>query len=242
VTPSAPGFLSIRPGTATGVPATAGLNFDTQTALANGVLVALPTAGSNAGQIDIYYGTPTPGASVHVIIDVVGYTTNSGLIDLVNRVEQLEASASSAGSGGSGGSGSVGATGATGATGPSDAFVSHISGGQDQSSARSTVTSVSVPAGSYVVSAKLYGIADATTGNHYLTCRLQSGTDDLDKSASKNEPEGYSNLSLAGSVTLTSPGTLLLACESVVATQATVAAPYTLYGISLTAIKVGTLN
>jgi hypothetical protein len=49
VAPSAPGFLSIRPGTATGVPATAGLNFGTGTVLANGVLVALPTTGSKAG-------------------------------------------------------------------------------------------------------------------------------------------------------------------------------------------------
>jgi hypothetical protein len=90
VTPSSPGFLSIRPGTASGVPATGGLNFGQGTVLANGILVALPTTGNKGGQIDIYYGTPTRGASMHVIIDVVGYTTASGLIDLVNRVEQLE--------------------------------------------------------------------------------------------------------------------------------------------------------
>jgi hypothetical protein len=92
VAPSGPGFLAIRPGTATGVPATAGLNFDTGTALANGILVALPTTGSKAGQIDIYYGTPTTDASTDMIIDVVGYTTTTGLINLTKRIETLETS------------------------------------------------------------------------------------------------------------------------------------------------------
>jgi hypothetical protein len=91
VTPSEPGFLAIRPGTATGVPATAGLNFDRGTVLANGILVALPTTGGNAGEVDIYYGS-TAGAFTDLIVDVVGYTTSSGLIDLAKRVETLETS------------------------------------------------------------------------------------------------------------------------------------------------------
>jgi len=122
VTPSAPGFLAIRPGTASGVPATGGLNFDTGTVLANGVLVALPTTGDNAGQIDLYYGAIT-GASMHVIIDVVGYTTSSGLIDLAKRVEKLEspgvaaATISTGEQGEQGEQGPAGFTGATGAQG-----------------------------------------------------------------------------------------------------------------------------
>jgi YVTN family beta-propeller protein len=121
VTPSASGFLAIRPGTANGIPATGGLNFGTQTALANGVLVALPASGDNDGQIDIYYGTPTPDASMHVVIDVVGYTTTSGLIALTKRIETLETSgtAGPAGAKGEPGiNGNVGATGNDGATGP----------------------------------------------------------------------------------------------------------------------------
>ena len=121
VTPSEPGFLAIRPGTATGVPATGGLNFDQGTVLANGILIALPTTVDKAGQIDIYYGSPTAGASTDLIVDVVGYTTSSGLIDLAKRVEQLETSGvapASISTGEQGPAGSNGAQGVQGEQGP----------------------------------------------------------------------------------------------------------------------------
>ena len=121
VTPSEPGFLAIRPGTATGVPATGGLNFDRDTVLANGILIALPTTVDKAGQIDIYYGSPTAGASTDLIVDVVGYTTSSGLIDLAKRVEQLETSGvapASISTGEQGPAGSNGAQGVQGEQGP----------------------------------------------------------------------------------------------------------------------------
>jgi hypothetical protein len=117
VAPGGPGFLAIRPGTATGVPATAGLNFGTETALANGILVALPATGNNAGQIDLYYGTPAVGVFTDVIIDVVGYTTSSGLIDLVKRIEQLETSGTSGETGADGVQGIPGNNGTNGADG-----------------------------------------------------------------------------------------------------------------------------
>ena len=90
VSPTGAGFLSIRPGNATGVPATSGLNFTPGDVVANSITVAVPTAGANAGQIDLYYGTPVTGATMDVVVDVVGYTTNTGLLDLVNRVTALE--------------------------------------------------------------------------------------------------------------------------------------------------------
>ena len=116
VNPSEPGFLAIRPGTATGVPATGGLNFDLDTVLANGILVALPTTGNNAGQIDLYYGSPTADASTDLIFDVVGYTTSSGLINLTKRLETLEASGVQ---GPAGAKGEPGATGLPGTNGTS---------------------------------------------------------------------------------------------------------------------------
>lgn len=210
VGPTARGNLSVRPGDASGVPSTSSLNFTASATVPNSVQVGLPTAGTNAGQIDITYSAGgVVGATTEVLIDVVGYTVAGGT--------------------------------GTGTTGPSNAFVSHISGGQDQPSALSTVTSVSVPAGSYVVSAKLYGIADSTTGNHGLLCNLMSGADQLDFTNSNGEPNSYNNLSLAGSITLASPGMLLLTCQSSTG-GAAAAAPYRLYGISLTAISVGTLS
>jgi hypothetical protein len=117
VAPGGPGFLSIRPGTATGVPATGGLNFDTGTALANGILVALPTTGSKTGQIDIHYGTPTTDASTDMIIDVVGYTTTTGLIALTKRIETLETSGIAGEQGEQGERGPAGANGSNGAKG-----------------------------------------------------------------------------------------------------------------------------
>jgi len=112
VSPTATGFLSIRPGTATGVPATAGLNFNPGDVVPNAVTVALPIVGANAGKIDIYYGAATVGATLHVVADVVGYTTNTGLVDLTNRLIALETS------GVAGPNGPQGPTGANGAQGP----------------------------------------------------------------------------------------------------------------------------
>jgi hypothetical protein len=117
VAPDGPGFLSIRAGTAWGVPATAGLNFDKGTTLANGILVGLPVKGRNVGQIDIYYGTPAEGVFTDVIIDVVGYTTNSGLWDLVGRIEQLETSGTAGNIGADGVQGIPGNNGTNGADG-----------------------------------------------------------------------------------------------------------------------------
>ena len=90
VSPTGAGYLSIRPGNATGVPATAGLNFKPGDVVANTITVAVPTTGANAGKIGLYYGTPVTRATMDVVIDIVGYTTNTGLLDLVNRVTALE--------------------------------------------------------------------------------------------------------------------------------------------------------
>lgn len=91
VSPTGAGYLSVRPGDATGVPATAGLNFNPGEVVPNAVTVAVPTTAADAGKIDLYYGAGSTGATMDVVVDVVGYTTNTGLIDLVKRVEQLEA-------------------------------------------------------------------------------------------------------------------------------------------------------
>jgi hypothetical protein len=74
VAPSAAGFLSVRPGDASGAPTTSSLNFASNETLANSVQVALPTGGTNAGQIDITYDAyGQRGPSTEVLIDVVGY-------------------------------------------------------------------------------------------------------------------------------------------------------------------------
>ena len=89
VLPTGAGFISVRPGDATGAPSTSNLNVAPGDIVPNQVTVAIPTSGVNKGEIDITYGS-APNNTVDIVVDVVGYTTNTGLIDLVNRVEQLE--------------------------------------------------------------------------------------------------------------------------------------------------------
>lgn len=75
VTPTANGFLSIRPGDAVGAASTSSLNFNAGDITPNSVQVGLPTAGANAGKIDITYDAyGTAGPTTEVLIDVVGYT------------------------------------------------------------------------------------------------------------------------------------------------------------------------
>ena len=81
---TADGFISVRPGDASGAPSTSSLNFSARSVVPNAVQVALPTAGANAGQIDITYDAyGAAGPTVDVLVDVVGYTTNQGIQSLV---------------------------------------------------------------------------------------------------------------------------------------------------------------
>lgn len=76
VGPTAAGFLSVRPGDATGLPSTSSLNFGAGDIVPNSVQVGLPTVGSGAGKIDITYDAfGVLGPTTDVLVDVVGYTT-----------------------------------------------------------------------------------------------------------------------------------------------------------------------
>ena len=87
VGPTAAGFISIRPGDATGAPATSSLNVTAGQNLPNAVQVALPTSGANAGKIDITYNAyGVVGPTTDILVDVVGYMTNTGLQELVAKV------------------------------------------------------------------------------------------------------------------------------------------------------------
>lgn len=74
VFPQADGFLSIRPGNATGPARTSSLNFGAGETTPNSVTVQLPTTGPNAGEIDIVYDAlGVRGPTTDVLIDLVGY-------------------------------------------------------------------------------------------------------------------------------------------------------------------------
>lgn len=88
VNTTANGFISVRPGNATGAPATSSLNITAGVTVPNAVTVALPTSGDNAGQIDITFDAlGVPGPRTDILVDVVGYSTSTGLQELVAAVE-----------------------------------------------------------------------------------------------------------------------------------------------------------
>ena len=97
VAPTANGFLSVRPGDATGAPSTSSLNVNAGDIVPNAVQVGLPTSGVNAGKIDITFDAyGVVGPTTEVLIDVVGYMV----------------------AGGGGATGPAGPTGPTGPAGP----------------------------------------------------------------------------------------------------------------------------
>lgn len=74
VRPTSTGFVSVRPGNATGEPTTSSLNIASAGAVnPNSVTVELPTTGANAGTIALYYFSDLPGGTTHLLVDVVGY-------------------------------------------------------------------------------------------------------------------------------------------------------------------------
>lgn len=95
VAPAAAGFVSIRPGDATGAPSTSSLNFDAGAVIPNAVQVGLPTTGANAGKIDITYDAyGQAGPSTDLLIDVVGYmvAVDAGSdAALLARIDALDA-------------------------------------------------------------------------------------------------------------------------------------------------------
>jgi hypothetical protein len=73
IEPTASGFVTLRPGDASGTPSTSSVNFDAGEIIANGGTVTLPLQGANAGTIDIFYRGSTSGATTNITIDITGY-------------------------------------------------------------------------------------------------------------------------------------------------------------------------
>ena len=101
VTPTTGGFVSVRPSTATGKPTTSNINFTTGGVIEpNSVTVEVPTTGSKAGKVQLWFKGTNAAATTHMLLDVVGYYVPGG-------------------AGTPGPKGDTGAKGTTGATGPS---------------------------------------------------------------------------------------------------------------------------
>lgn len=100
VTPTALGYVSVRPGTATGLPSTSSLNVVADQTVPNSVTVSLPADGT----VNLWYHGGVPGATTHLLVDIVGY--------------YAPGSGSAGPAGPPGAAGQDGADGATGPAGP----------------------------------------------------------------------------------------------------------------------------
>jgi hypothetical protein len=77
INPTSDGFVSLRPGDATGAPAVSTLNVTVGGTFPNGATITLPTTGGSSGQIQIWYEAyAATGGTTDLLIDVVGYYTN----------------------------------------------------------------------------------------------------------------------------------------------------------------------
>jgi hypothetical protein len=77
INPTSDGFVSLRPGDATGAPAVSTLNVTVGGTFPNGATITLPTSGGSAGQIQIWYEAyAATGGTTDLLIDVVGYYTD----------------------------------------------------------------------------------------------------------------------------------------------------------------------
>lgn len=88
VSPSADGFVSVRPAGTAGPPATSSLNFLAGDVAPNAVQVSIPTSGPDVGRIEITFDAyGLVGAETDILADVVAYTTTSGLDTLAAAIE-----------------------------------------------------------------------------------------------------------------------------------------------------------
>ena len=74
VNPTAGGYVSLRPGDATGPPTVSTLNVTAGGTFPNGATITVPTTGTYAGQIKVWYEAEyTTVGSTELLIDIAGY-------------------------------------------------------------------------------------------------------------------------------------------------------------------------
>jgi hypothetical protein len=74
VDPTAGGYVSLRPGDATGAPTVSTLNVTAGGTFPNGATITIPTSGAYAGQIQVWYEAyDTTVGSTELLIDIAGY-------------------------------------------------------------------------------------------------------------------------------------------------------------------------
>lgn len=214
VNPTADSNLRIFPADVD-VPNASNLNWQAgQAATPNKVDVKLSTDG----KIKLFNQSGT----VNVLADVVGYYSGSTLEELASTVGQ------------------PGPAGPAGPAGPSHAYATTTAITTSVSPTATTVDvmSLSLPAGSYVIQAKLYGVAAGDDpGRKNLLCSLVTDETQLDYNNSTADSGDYANSTLLGTIELAAPDDVVVQCRSDFASGT-----FSLYGYSMVATQVGALN
>ena len=74
VNPTSGGYVSLRPGDATGLPTVSTLNVTAGGTFPNGATITVPTTGVHAGEIQVWYEAEgTTVGSTELLIDIAGY-------------------------------------------------------------------------------------------------------------------------------------------------------------------------
>jgi hypothetical protein len=74
VNPTSAGYVSLRPGDATGAPTVSTLNVTAGGTFPNGATITVPTTGAHAGEIQVWYEAEgTTVGSTELLIDIAGY-------------------------------------------------------------------------------------------------------------------------------------------------------------------------
>ncbi len=91
VNPTSSGYVSLRPGDATGLPTVSTLNVTAGGTFPNGATITIPTTGAHAGQIQVWYeAESTTVGSTELLIDIAGYyelaSTGSGAPEFAYKI------------------------------------------------------------------------------------------------------------------------------------------------------------
>ncbi len=195
--PEAGGFVSIRPGSASGEPSASNLNFIAGQTVPNAVTTALAPDGT----IDIWYGSGTSGTRTGILIDIVGFTS---------EVSETVGPA-----------GPTGPAGPAGPPGVGDGFVSSASTGSIAFTGppgAPTIDSVSLPAGNYIVNANVVARSTSAATSSVGCQLLLGGSSVATALALTLGPVGggaeTKSISLTGGGTLLAPGDASLNCAT----------------------------
>jgi hypothetical protein len=212
---TAAGFISVRPANAAGLPTTSNVNFTVGAINPNAVLVELPVGGADDGKIEITFDAfGAAGPTSDVLVDVVGYTTDT-------RLKTLEAAVATMGAG----------------------FFARATGFLSMTGADQTVATLSLPAGTYVINATLVA-NNNSGGVNIVNCDLLLNGTAIDRTSSDatGMPLGANTkVGSRESIALTGAGTLASAADVTVVCDASVASGNYLER-TITAIQVATLS